>query len=300
MSVQQESLDLTQQPGETAGEASEQEYSAVRTDSLVMFGAALGGALVGMLLTLMVLALINGGTLNFSGGARQIAAFEANLERINENVGAISTNVDTVAAQTNQLGADLAGVQTDLQSQLDGQNDEIAGINDSLGSLDVTQQQFDLFMGAVATALVDMEEVVTGDDAEEAAEPAREAQVEVVPATDTAELPLPVMEANADLGADSVVVLFFADANGDGKMDEGETNLVGMTVSLLNSEGEAVMGAVSSDAGAIFEGVEPGEYQVKIDDSLGYDLLSQDSFSVMLGEDDGGVVILIPVGSDAP
>ena len=156
MSVQEESLETTPQAAEATGEAPEEEYSAVRTDSLVMFGAALGGALVGMLLTLMVLALINGGTLNFSGGARQIAAFEANLARINDNVGAISTNVDTVANQANQLGANLDSVQADLQGQLDSQGNEIAGIQDSLDSLDVTQQQFDVFMGALSTALTDM------------------------------------------------------------------------------------------------------------------------------------------------
>ena len=305
MSVQEESLETTPQAAEATGEAPEEEYSAVRTDSLVMFGAALGGALVGMLLTLMVLALINGGTLNFSGGARQIAAFEANLARINDNVGAISTNVDTVANQANQLGADLDSVQADLQNQLDSQGDEIGGIQDSLDSLDVTQQQFDVFMGALSTALTDMESVAGEAPAAEAT-PAETAPAEAAPAesapdaTDAVELPLPVVQANADLGPDSVVVVFFADNNGDGVMDATETNLVGMSVSLLNDAGESVTSAVSSDAGAIFEGLDAGTYQVKVDDSLGYELLSQDTFDVTLGENEGGVAIFIPVSSAAP
>ena len=311
MSVQEESLETTPQAAEATGEAPEEEYSAVRTDSLVMFGAALGGALVGMLLTLMVLALINGGTLNFSGGARQIAAFEANLARINDNVGAISTNVDTVANQANQLGANLDSVQADLQGQLDSQGNEIAGIQDSLDSLDVTQQQFDVFMGALSTALTDMESVAgeapaaTEAPAPEAT-PAEAAPADSAPATnatdatDAVELPLPVVQANADLGPDSVVVVFFADNNGDGVMDATETNLVGMSVSLLNDAGESVTSAVSSDAGAIFEGLDAGTYQVQVDDSLGYELLSQDTFDVTLGENEGGVAIFIPVSSAAP
>ncbi|MCB0070651.1 MAG: hypothetical protein KDE20_04300 [Caldilineaceae bacterium] len=305
MSVQEESLETTPQAAEATGEAPEEEYSAVRTDSLVMFGAALGGALVGMLLTLMVLALINGGTLNFSGGARQIAAFEANLARINDNVGAISTNVDTVANQANQLGANLDSVQADLQGQLDSQGNEIAGIQDSLDSLDVTQQQFDVFMGALSTALTDMESVAgeapaaTEAPAPEAT-PAEAAPADSAPATDAVELPVPVVQANADLGPDSVVVVFFADNNGDGVMDATETNLVGMSVSLLNDAGESVTSAVSSDAGAIFEGLDAGTYQVKVDDSLGYELLSQDTFDVTLGENEGGVAIFIPVSSAAP
>lgn len=323
MSVQQEAHDLAAPAAEPTGDRSGEDYGAVRTDSLVMFGAALGGALVGMLLTLMVLALINGGTLNFSGGARQIAVFEANLARVNENVGAISTNVDIVAERANALESELATVQTDLQTQLDAQAGDISGINDSLGSLDVTQQQFDLFMGALSTALTDMESV-TGETAPEAApeaapeqsdpadaeappsETSTETSAEAAPETaeeaagEPAEMPAPLIQANTDLGPDSLVVLFFADSNQDLVLGESETNLVGMTVSVLDANGDVIGSAVSGDAGAVFEGLEPGAYQIVIDDSLGYELLTQSTFDVTVGEDEGGAIVFVPVGTAAP
>src|SRR4029078_6337907 len=97
MSVHQESLDMTR-PVERAQEPPSLEYNAVRNDSLTMFGAAIGGAILGMLLTLLVLAVINGGTLSLSGGER-LDVLEASVARIDENVGAVSHNVDMVAQQ---------------------------------------------------------------------------------------------------------------------------------------------------------------------------------------------------------
>ena len=88
MSVHQESLEMSR-PVERVQEPPSLEYNAVRNDSLTMFGAAIGGAVLGMLLTLLVLAVINGGTLSFSGGAR-LDLLEASVARIDENVGAVS------------------------------------------------------------------------------------------------------------------------------------------------------------------------------------------------------------------
>ena len=64
MSVQHESLDM--KPTERKQEAPELEYKAASQDSLSMFFAAVGGAVLGMLATLLILALINGGKLDFS------------------------------------------------------------------------------------------------------------------------------------------------------------------------------------------------------------------------------------------
>jgi hypothetical protein len=69
MSVSHESLDMAR-PVERSEQPPDLEYNAVRNESLTMFGAAIGGAILGMLLTLLVLAVINGGTLSFSGGER--------------------------------------------------------------------------------------------------------------------------------------------------------------------------------------------------------------------------------------
>jgi len=56
MSVQNESLEM--KPAERKPEAPELEYRAASHDSLSMFFAAIGGAVLGMLATLLVLALI--------------------------------------------------------------------------------------------------------------------------------------------------------------------------------------------------------------------------------------------------
>src|SRR4051794_41046754 len=100
MSVHQESLDM--RPVEHTQEPPSLEYNAVRNDSLTMFGAAIGGAILGMLLTLLVLAVINGGTLSFSGDQR-LDSLEDSVARIDENVGAVSYNVDMVAQQAQTL-----------------------------------------------------------------------------------------------------------------------------------------------------------------------------------------------------
>src|SRR3954451_9939578 len=105
MSVHQESLDI--RPVERTPEAPSEEYNAVRNDSLTMFGAAIGGAILGMLLTLLVLAVINGGTLSFSGGER-LDVLEASVARIDENVGAVSQNVDMVAEQAQSMQSQMA------------------------------------------------------------------------------------------------------------------------------------------------------------------------------------------------
>ena len=77
MSVHQESLEMSK-PEERTETAPELEYRAVSHDSLSMFLAAIGGAILGMLLTLLILALINGGTLSFTGGER-LAVFTHGL-----------------------------------------------------------------------------------------------------------------------------------------------------------------------------------------------------------------------------
>ena len=317
MSVHQESLDLAKPAQEeSVEEAPELEYSAVRNDSLAMFGAALGGAVLGMLLTLLMLAIVNGGTLNFSGGMRQIAAFEANLERINENVGAVSANVDVVAERTDALQSNLDSVATDLRSQLGSQSEEIAGINDTLGTLDQTRQQFDIFVGALNTALSDMETVgvedVVAEDAvaedavaEDApAEATAPAQVETIvpsaPELDSAARAAPTVEMSPDVAPGAIQAMLFTDSNTDGIMGDDETNLIGLEISILNPSGEVVASATTTEAGALFPELEDGEYLVQVDDALGYELLSEASAVVVVDNAaEGGVLIYVPVGTTA-
>lgn len=144
MAVNQESLEMNR-PVERAQKAPQVEYNAVRTDSLAMFGAAIGGAVLGMLLTLLVLAVINGGTLSFSGGQR-LEILEANLARVDENVGAVSQNVDLLVNQTRLL----AETTSSLQGQLDN---EVATLRSAVDGLTRSSNQFTTFLNALESAL---------------------------------------------------------------------------------------------------------------------------------------------------
>ena len=304
MSVHQESLDMTRRldsaPEETAKATAKPqddldiEDGSLRTDSLAMFGAAIGGAVLGMLLTLLVLALINGGTLNFAGGVERMDAMEANLAHVNENVGAVSTNIDIVAAQSAAIQGNLDEVEAVLTAELATQGEEITAINTAIGLLDQTRAQFDIFVGAMADALVSMEAAV-GEAAENATEFS-----EVTSATAAQELPVPMVANSADVPAQNVVVVVFADLNGDGALDAGETSLMGATVSLLDVNGDPVATVTGSDAGAQFEALESGDYQLVVEDALGYELLSQPSAQVTItGDDSEGYIVYIPAATAA-
>ncbi len=144
MSVHQESLDMSR-PVERENQPPSLEYNAVRNDSLTMFGAAIGGAVLGMLLTLLVLAIINGGTLSFTGG-QQVEQLALNVARIDENVGAVSYNVDLVAQQTQALQAEIAAIETTVTG-------DVAELQTAVDSLNQSATQFTVFLTALNEAL---------------------------------------------------------------------------------------------------------------------------------------------------
>jgi uncharacterized protein YoxC len=150
MSVHQESLDM--RPVERVQDPPSVEYNAVRNDSLTMFGAAIGGAILGMLLTLLVLAVINGGTLSFSGGAR-LDALEASVARINENVGAVSYNVDMVSQQTQALQTQMATLQGQMNTNMTTVNANMDAMQKSVDTLNQTSAQFTTFLETLRSAL---------------------------------------------------------------------------------------------------------------------------------------------------
>lgn len=166
MSVHNESLDMAR-PVERAQEPPELEYNAVRNDSLTMFGAAIGGAILGMLLTLLILAVINGGTLSFSGGER-LDVLEASVTRIDENVGAVSYNVDVVVEQARTLQSHLATVESDLRAELAADDQELATLEQAVTELGMASDQFTTFLTALeralseATAALDETQSATG------------------------------------------------------------------------------------------------------------------------------------------
>ena len=154
MSVHNEALEMKTKPMEK--DAPELEYQAFTQDSLSTYFAAIGGAILGMLLTLLVLAVINGGTLSFSGGER-LTNFEAKLSRVDENVGTVSENLGVVAVQAQNIATQLATVETDLRNEMNKQDGDIANLGTSIATLDQTKQQFDAFMKALSVVMTDMQ-----------------------------------------------------------------------------------------------------------------------------------------------
>lgn len=157
MTVQNDVLDMQSQA--RRDEAPSLEYRSSGHDSLSMFLAAIGGAILGVLLTLLILAIINGGTLDFTGNAR-LRSLEGTLSRINENVGTLSSNVDVVAAEIARVQSDLATAQSSVNNrvaaqgaQLSALDQRLAGLGDSLTQLEVTRQRFETFVSALTTAL---------------------------------------------------------------------------------------------------------------------------------------------------
>ena len=154
MSVHNEALELKNKPLEK--DAPELEYQAITQDSLSMFLAAMGGAILGMLLTLLVLAIINGGTLSFSGGER-LTNFEAKLQRVDANVDTVSKNLDVVATQSQNIATQLATVEGNLRNEISKQDGDISNLNASIATLETTRQQFDAFTKALSEALSGMQ-----------------------------------------------------------------------------------------------------------------------------------------------
>lgn len=289
MSVHQESLDISK-PVERREEAPELAYRAVSHDSLSMFLAAIGGAVLGMLLTLLILALINGGTLSFSGGER-LTVFEATLERVNDNVGAVSTNVDLVSQQAKAVSDQLTAVESALRTELSNQDADIDNLSTLVTQLDVTRQQFDLFMGALGQAMNEMQGLTNG--ATEAPAPEVEA---VVAEPVQAELLAPAILNSEEVPADAIVVLLFVDANGNGALDAEENVVSGASIALLTSDGEAVAVESSTEAGVLFAELSSGDYVVSVEDAAGYTLASEAEAAVVVADDaEAGQIVYIPV-----
>jgi len=164
MSVHQESLDMAK-PMERAQDPPELEYNTYRHDSLSMFGAAIGGAVLGMLLTLLILAIINGGTLSFSGGER-LAVMEASMTRIDENVGAVAHNVEVVAQQAKDLQAQLLGVESSLQQAIETNGADVAILQTSVSALEGANSQFVAFLSALNEALDNVSELTAATSGE--------------------------------------------------------------------------------------------------------------------------------------
>lgn len=271
MSVQNESLDM--KSADRKPEAPELEYKTASQDSLSMFFAALGGAVLGMLATLLVLALINGGTLNFIHPER-LEVLEANLSRVSDNVGAVSQNIDIVAQQVEEVRSGLAAARTqaeDALTKLDGQGASMAAMQSTVDTLSVTGERFDTFVVALEQALN---------------------------STKAVGAPAPVVTADAAVAPGNVAVLFFIDTNGDGQLSENETVLVGPQVTVQDAVGQVIGTYASTDAGMLVKDLTPGDYNFLVDDTAGYTLDSAPSVAVVVPENGStGQVIYFPVSN---
>ncbi len=315
MSVQQEHLTMKQAPLSDHAEAQVEkppklEYSVKEADeSLEAYISAISGAIIGVLATLLVLYILNGGTLRFANPAK-LAAIEASLTRVDENVGAVNQNVEIVATRLAALEGE-AGVISQLQTSLTdldaslgsldtamaAQGVRMDGLDESVAALDVTRKNFDTFTAALASALSEM-----GTAAAPAAEPvnAVEAPVVEVPAeaSPIAALVTTAVAVHTDLAADAVQVILFVDANGDGALDDGEAALVGATVTLTPAEGEAVS-LDSAESGTLFAALAVGEYTVSLQDVPGYALGGETSATVTVTADaEAGQVVYFAVAAE--
>jgi hypothetical protein len=280
MSVQNESLDMKNSERKQA--APELEYKAASQDSLSMFFAAIGGAVLGMLATLLVLAIINGGTLNFTRPER-MAVMEANLARISENVGAVSQNVDLVASQVTEVRDQLVSARSEMDTtvaQLESQSTSVDSLQTAVGALAVTGERFDTFVDALDQALISMRKLEGGDMAE---------------APTSAIATQPVLVNDAAVAPNAVAVLFFVDNNSNGMMDIAEVNLVDVKLSVSDAEGNLVGEFTSGDAGIMVENLALGNYTFTVDDTAGHATLVEEVAVTVTEDASEGQILYVPM-----
>jgi len=258
------------------------EYNNPGRDSLAMLGAAIGGALLGVFLTLLVLAIVNRGTIRFNS-AGQIRAMQETIVAVDQNVGALSANLDTVVARLEGLQGQadvIPGLQTEIsaamteigaaQESLQAQQSQLGEMSDSIAVLDVGRQKFDVFTGALAGALSQMSaldapaEVVAPEAAAPVeVAPVEAAAVEVAPAVEAAPVSAVTVAASADVAGNAVQVVYFADANANGIKDAEEASVVGMSLNLVGADGAIVASAETDEGGAAtFADLAAGEYSL--------------------------------------
>lgn len=272
----------TQQPPELEFNMSESE------ESLTAYLSAIGGAVIGLLLTLLVLAIWNGGTLNFTNTSK-VDALDANMTRVDENMAAMSTDLETLGERLAALEGE-AGALAQLRDSLTTFDSSLAALDQSLSDqgihiteldlavaeLQVTRRNFDTFTSALIQVLAEMETNQTGA------------------------APVPMIVTSEDVAADTVLVYLFVDANANSVMDGNEIEVAGTTIALTGPEGESVVAETSEDSGARFEELVSGEYTVSVEDALGYELVSASAVAVTINaEAEAGQIVYYAVMAGA-
>lgn len=272
----------TQQPPELEFNMSESE------ESLTAYLSAIGGAVIGLLLTLLVLAIWNGGTLNFTNTSK-VDTLDATMTRVDENMAAMSTDLETLGERLAALEGE-AGALAQLRDSLTTFDSSLAALDQSLSDqgihiteldlavaeLQVTRRNFDTFTSALIQVLAEMETNQTGA------------------------APVPMIVTSADVAPDTVLVYLFVDANANSVMDGNEIEVAGTTIALTGPEGESVVAETREDSGARFEELVSGEYTVSVEDALGYELVSASAVAVTINtEAEAGQIVYYAVMAGA-
>ena len=303
-------------------------------ESLTAYLSAIGGAIIGLLLTLLVLAIWNGGTLNFTNISK-VNALEAGMTDVNANLASVTTNIDAlgerlivleqesgaVAALQKSL-ANLDASLTDLDGALTDQGIQLTELDSAVNDLQLTRRNFDLFTAALTDALSQMEAGSSATQSESGAStresrsasasqndekpvasavssastrpPASQAAAQAQSALPN---PEPSVVVSQDVAPDALLVYLFLDVNADGLFDANENLIAGATVTLTSPDGRPV--AAETDVGATgtrFEGLNAGNYTITAEDVQGYTLASQSSTSVTIDPDaEAGHIIYFAV-----
>jgi hypothetical protein len=310
MSVKQEPLKMNQSTASDKKDADRHAEEPPKlelmgsSESLDTLGAALGGAILGLLATLLILAIFNNGTLRFNGASTE--SLRASVTRIDENLGAVSHNVDVVAGRLAELQSSggalgqLQGSLASLDASLQALDDEMAAQGVLLEELDVTRRNFDTFTAALAQALGEMNAVEETAPAAAVEVPVVEAPAAEAPAAEAAveAVAMPTIVADPALAANAVAVYLFVDSNADSAMSAEEASLVGATVILTSAEGETITGQ-TTDTGVFFEELAAGEYTVTVEDALGFTLASDSTATVTVAEEGAeGQSVYFPVQAE--
>ncbi len=289
-------------------------------ESLTAYLSAIGGAIIGLLLTLLILAIWNGGTLNFTNISRVNALdagltdVAANLETVNANVDALGERLIVLEQESGAVAAlqkSLSELDTslaELDRTLSDQGIQLGQLDTAVEDLQVTRRNFDLFTAALTNALAQMETRATAAQSESggASQTTRSAPPTTSAsrtddrqtadskaattetgsqASDSAQpaqsLPQPAVVVSEKVAPDALLVYLFLDGNADGLFDADENLIAGATVTLTSPDGRAVAAENSvGSAGTLFEELNGGEFTVTVDEVQGYTLASLNSTSV--------------------
>ena len=282
-------------------------------ESLTAYLSAIGGAIIGLLLTLLVLAIWNGGTLNFTNISR-VNAVQAGLTDVAADLKTINTNVDALGerlvlleqeagavAALQQSLTELDASLTDLDRTLSEQGIQLSELDSAVNDLQVTRRNFDLFTAALTDALAQMQTGTSAAQPESASRPndRRAAGSEASQASTRATTsqsneqarpalpyPEPAFVLSTEVAPDALLVYLFLDVDADGLFDSNENLIAGATVTLTSPDGRTV--AAENDvgsAGTRFVELNAGQYTISVEDVQGYTLASQSSAAFTVDPD---------------